>query len=246
LDYGVEIEIFSDVVCPWCYLGKARLEAALADFDGEVNLRWRAFQLDPSTPREGRPLLTWLGAKFGGEERARQMMAHITITAAAAGLRLDFDRALIANSFDAHRLLWLADQPETVLFGATADTQPDLAEALHRAHFTDGLDIGSVDVLVDLADEVGLDRARVRDYLHSTSGVADVRAQIARAHDLGITSVPTFIFAGKYAVSGAQEIETFGAVLREVAQREGLAPATTPPIPNQRTAPATDGDSRVS
>ncbi len=218
----------------------------MADFDGEFNLRWRAFQLEPGTPRESRPLLTWLGAKFGGEQRARQMMAHVTSTAAAAGLRLDFDRALIANSFDAHRLLWLADQPETVLWGATADTQPELADALHRAHFTNGLDIGSFDVLVDLADEVGLDRTRVRDYLHSTMGVAEVRTEIARAQHLGITSVPTFIFAGKYEVCGAQETATFAAVLREVAEREGLALAMTPPIPHQRTAPAIDGDSRVT
>jgi predicted DsbA family dithiol-disulfide isomerase len=241
----VEVEIFSDVVCPWCYLGKTRLEAALTSFDSEVTLRWRAFQLDPDTPRTPQPLLTWLGAKFGGEQRARQMMAQVASTAAEVGLHLDFDRALITNSFDAHRLLWLADQPETVLLGATADTQPELAGILHRAHFTDGLDIGSPDVLVDLADEVGLDRASVRDYLMSNRGIADVRAEIARAHDLGITSVPTFIFAGKYAVTGAQDIATFGAVLREVAEREGMAPATTPPIPNQRTAPATDGDSRV-
>ncbi len=198
----MEVEIFSDVVCPWCYLGKARLEAALASFDGEVTLRWRAFQLDPDTPREARPLLTWLGAKFGGEARARQMMAHVTTTAAEAGLRLDFDRALITNSstrtgcsgWPTSRKRYCSEPPRTPSL--------ELAGVLHRAHFTDGLDIGSADVLVDLADEVGLDRASVRDYLLSTRGTADVRAEIARAHDLGITSVPTFIFAGKYAVTG--------------------------------------------
>ena len=242
----MEIEIYSDVVCPWCYVGKTRLEAALRSFDGDVNLHWRAFQLDPNAPHDARPLLTWLAPKFGGEQRARQVMVHVTATAQAEGLRLDFDRALIANSFDAHRLLWLADQPETVLYGATADTQPELAEALHRAHFTDGLDIGSPEVLADLAAEVGLDRDRVRQFLASTEGTADVRAEIARAHDLGITSVPTFIFAGKYAVTGAQSTEALGSVLREVAQREGLTPTATPPIPNQRTAPATDDDSRVA
>jgi predicted DsbA family dithiol-disulfide isomerase len=242
----VEIEIYSDVVCPWCYVGKTRLELALSSFDGEVTWRWRAFQLDPSTPHDARPLLGWLGPKFGGEQQARQVMAHVTATAHAEGLRLDLDRALIANSFDAHRLLWLADQPETVLFGATADTQPELAEALHRAHFTDGLDIGSPDVLVNLAAEAGLDRERVRQYLASTEGIADVRAEIARAHDLGITSVPTFIFAGKYAVTGALETSAFSSALREVSQREGMHPTANPPIPNQRTAPATDDDSRVS
>lgn len=242
----MEIEIYSDVVCPWCYLGKARLEAALLSYDGEVTLRWRAFQLDPNTPQDARPLITWLAPKFGGEERARQMMTHVTDTAAAEGLRLDFDRALIANSLDAHRLLWFADQPETVLFGATADTQPLLAEALHRAHFTEGRNIASHEVLADLAAEVGLDRDRVRDYLASTEGIADVRAEIARAHDLGITSVPTFIFAGKYAVTGAQSTETFASVLAEVTKREGLTTTAVPPIPGQRTVPAADDDSRVS
>ena len=173
-------------------------------------------------------------------------MAHVTATAAEEGLRLDFDRALIANSFNAHRLLWLADQPETVMFGAGADTQPELAEALHRAHFTDGLDIGSPEVLADLAAEAGLDRDRVLRFLASTEGVADVRAEIARAHDLGITSVPTFIFAGKYAVTGAQSTDYFRSVLREVSEREGHAPTASPPIPSQRTVPATDDDSRVS
>jgi len=242
----VEIEIYSDVVCPWCYLGKTRLEAALGSFDGEVNLRWRAYQLDPAAPRTARALLTWLGPKFGGEQRARQMMAHVTATAAEDGLRLDFDRALIANSFDAHRLLWLADQPETVMFGANAETQPELAEALHRAHFTDGLDIGSPDVLADLAAEVGLDRDRVTAVSRLDRGRRDVRAEIARAHDLGITSVPTFIFAGKYVVTGAQSTDAFSSVLAEVAQREGLTPTASPPIPHQRTVPATDDDSRVS
>jgi predicted DsbA family dithiol-disulfide isomerase len=241
----VEIEIYSDVVCPWCYLGKSRLEAALLSFDREVNLRWRAFQLDPNAPHDAQPLLSWLGAKFGGEQRAREMMAHITVTAEAEGLWLDFDRALIVNSFDAHRLLWFADQAETVLFGADADTQPALAEALYRAHFTDGLDIGSHDVLVDLAGDAGLDQHRVREYLTSTEGIADVRAEITRAQDLGITSVPTYIFAGKYAVTGAQSIKAFGSVLQEVARREGLTPADIPPIPSQRTVPTADDDSRV-
>ena len=241
----MEIEIYSDVVCPWCYLGKTRLEAALRSFDGEVNLHWRAFQLDPNAPQDARPLLTWLAPKFGGEQRARQMMAHVTATALADGLRLDFDRALIANSFDAHRLLWFADQPETVLFGATADTQPELAEALHRAHFTDGLDIGSPEVLANLANHVGLDRDRVRDFLASTEGIADVRAEISRAHDLGVTSVPTFIFAGTYSITGAQSTDAFASALQEVSRRERLAPTTGLPIPSQRSVPAADDDSRV-
>jgi predicted DsbA family dithiol-disulfide isomerase len=241
----VEIEIYSDVVCPWCYLGKTRLEAALASFDGEVTLRWRAFQLDPDMPHDARPLLSWLGPRFGGEDRASQAMARVTALAEAEGLRLDMGRALIANTFAAHRLLWFADQPEAVVFGATAETQPELADALYRAHFCYGLDVSSYEVLTEQAEEVGLDGGRVWQLLTSNEGTADVRGQIAQAHDLGISSVPTFVFAGKYAVTGAQETATFRNVLAEVTRREGMAPTLDALIPNQRTAPAADDDTRV-
>src|SRR3954454_1050840 len=163
----VEIEIYSDVVCPWCYLGKTRLEAALAAYDGEVTLRWRAFQLDPGASYRSEPLLGWLGGRFGGEERARQTIAHVSALAAAEGLHFDFDRAVIANTFAAHRLLWFADQPETVLYGAGPDTQPELAEALYRAHFTEGRGLGSFADLIDIAAGVTLDPARTRHFLTS-------------------------------------------------------------------------------
>jgi predicted DsbA family dithiol-disulfide isomerase len=241
----VEIEIYSDVVCPWCYLGKARLDAALRSVEADAVLRWRAYQLDPDTPRTGQPLIEWLGRRFGGADRARAAMARVTAVASAEGLTLDFDRALIANTFDAHRLLWFADQPEAVFSGATADTQPDLAEALHRAHFTEGRDIGSPTVLTEVAAEQGLDPERVQRLLATTEGVAEVRGQSARAADLGITSVPTFIFAGRYAVTGAQDAATLQAVLAEVARREGQT-STGGLIPTQRSAPACEDDSCVA
>lgn len=174
---------------------------------------------------------------------------------AAEGLVFDYDRAVIANTFDAHRLLWFADQPEAVFFGATADTQPELVEALHRAHFSDGLDLADHDVLVALAAGVGLDPGRIARLLASREGTADVRGQLARAHDLGITSVPTFVFAGTYAVTGAQDVRSMTSVLAEVARRERLAPTTATLVPQQRTASAawlwppepagSDGDTRV-
>jgi predicted DsbA family dithiol-disulfide isomerase len=242
----VEIEIYSDVVCPWCYLGQARLDAALASYDGEVTLRWRAFQLDPDTPHECQPVLDYIGRRLGGAERARQAVAHVSGLAAAEGLHLDFDRALIANTFDAHRLLWFADQPETVVFGAGPDTQQELADALHRAHFAEGRDIGSFETLVDIATELGLDPERVGQFLVSNEGTADVRAQIAHAHDVGITSVPTFVFAGKYAVTGAQETATLRAVLDEVSRREGMTPTLRSLIPNQRTTAAHEDDASIA
>jgi predicted DsbA family dithiol-disulfide isomerase len=241
----VELEIYADVVCPWCYVGKARLEKALAAFDGEVTLRMRPFQLDPQTPATSQPLLPWLGVRFGGLDRARQVMAHVTALAAAEGLELDFDHAVIANTFDAHRLLWFADRPEAVVFGAGPDTQLDLADRLYRAHFTDGLDIGATDVLVDLAEELELDAGRVHALLTTNEGTADVRGDLARAHDLGINSVPTFVAAGRYAVTGAQETGTLKSFLDEAARREGLTP-TLPMIPTQRAVDAYDGDPHVS
>jgi predicted DsbA family dithiol-disulfide isomerase len=244
----VQIEIYADVVCPWCYLGKRRLEAALARSPNpfEAILRWRPFQLDPDLPRTATPKLTWLAPRYGGVDRARAAMARVSRVAEPEGLSFDFERALIANTFDAHRLLWFADQPESVFAGATAHTQPELVEALHRAHFTDGLDIADRRVLADLAEEVGLDRERVERLLATNEATADVRGQLARAYDLGITSVPTFVFAGTYAVTGAQDVRAMTAVLAEVARRERLAPTISTLVPQQRTAPAADGDTRVA
>lgn len=243
----MQIEIYADVVCPWCYLGKRRLEAALArsPFAADAVLRWRPFQLDPDAARTSVPLMASLARRLGGVEHARAEARRVTGIAAAEGLRFDYDRAIAANTFDAHRLLWFADQPESVFAGGGADTQPELVEALHRAHFSHGLDIGDPDVLVDLAEEVGLDPERVGRLLRSREATADVRGQLARAHDLRITSVPTFVFAGTYTVTGAQDVRTMAAALEEVARRERFAPSTAF-VPRQRTAPAADGDTRVA
>jgi predicted DsbA family dithiol-disulfide isomerase len=139
------------------------------------------------------------------------MTDHTRTVAAGEGLTLDFDRALTANTFEAHRLSW---------FAAERGRQAEVMEALHRAHFTDGKDIGSRPVLVDLAAEAGLDPDEVRAFLDSANGTAEVEAELAEARRLGITSVPTFVVAGKYSVSGAQDPQTLVQVLEEVARRE--------------------------
>ncbi|MEV4540167.1 DsbA family oxidoreductase [Micromonospora echinaurantiaca] len=207
----MEIEIYADVVCPWCYIGKRRLEQALESYDGEVTVHYRPFQLDPSPVPEPQPLLDALGAKFGGPDRARQMAEHVTGVAAGTGLKLDFGRAVAANTFDAHRLVaWATDQGRA----------GELVEALYRAHFTDGVDVGSRDALAALAAEVGLDAAEARRFLDSDERVAELTADLAAARQLGVTSVPTFVLAGKYAVTGAQEPATLLAALAEVQRRE--------------------------
>jgi predicted DsbA family dithiol-disulfide isomerase len=170
LTTAVEIEIWSDVACPWCYIGKVRLESALADYPGEVSVRWRAFQLDPGAVSTGSPLVESAAAKFGGAERARQIFARTTATATAAdGLELRFDEAVAANTFHAHRLIWFAEQH---------GKQAEIVEALHAAHFTHGRDVGSRTVLAAIAAEHGLDAA---DFLHSDAGLANRRHRVRPA-----------------------------------------------------------------
>ncbi|MFI5893278.1 DsbA family protein [Actinoplanes sp. NPDC051513] len=209
----MDIQVWSDVVCPWCYLGKTRFEKALASFAGDVTVTYRAYQLDAApVPRPVRTKDA-LAAKFGGHERADQMFAHVTAVAAGDGLHLDFDRAIAANTFDAHRLIaWAAGQ----------DRQADMLDALQRAHFTDGIDIGSRQALAQVAGSIGLDRGAAFAYLSSPAGTEAVNADLAEARELGITSVPTFVIDGKYAIQGAQEPATILAALEEIARRETI------------------------
>jgi predicted DsbA family dithiol-disulfide isomerase len=154
-----------------------------------------------------------LAAKFGGPERADEMFGHVTSVGAGDGLTLDFDRAIAANTFDAHRLIaWAAGQGR----------QLDMVETLQRAHFTDGEDIGSRRSLARLAGTIGLDEASALAYLESTDGAEEVNADINEARELGITSVPTFVIDGKYAVQGAQEAAMLRDALNEIARREAV------------------------
>lgn len=210
----MDIQVWSDVICPWCYVGKRRLEKSLADFPSrDVTVTFRAFQLDPSPVPQPLPLKQAMAAKFGGPERAEQMFGHVTGLAAAEGITLNFDRAIIANTFDSHRLIaWAAGQGR----------QADMLEALQRAHFTDGADIGSTDVLAAAAGAIGLDAGAARAYLASGAGTDLVNADLAEGRELGITSVPTFVIDGKYAVQGAQESATLLGAFEEIARREAV------------------------
>jgi predicted DsbA family dithiol-disulfide isomerase len=210
----MEIEIYADVVCPWCWIGKRRLEQALASYGGDVTVRYRPFQLDPTPVTEPKPLVEAMAAKFGGRERAEAMAAQVTQVAAEVGLDMRFDRAVRANTFEAHRLIRYATER-----GLAEET----VEALYAAHFTDGVDLGSRDALVELAGKVGLDETEVRDHLDSPVGRREVAADLTAAQQLGVSSVPTFVLAGKYAVTGAQEPETLLAALSEVERRESGA-----------------------
>ncbi|MFI7596410.1 DsbA family protein [Actinoplanes sp. NPDC049681] len=209
----MNIEVWSDVICPWCYIGKHRLEAALQGFTGDVTLTFRAYQLDPSPVPQPLPIKRALAAKFGGAQQAEQMFAHVSAVAAGDGLTLDFDRAVLANTFDAHRLIaWAAGQ----------DLQLMMIETLQRAHFAEGVDIGSRAALARLAGSVGLDEQAALAYLESSAGTDAVNADLAEARELGITSVPTFVIDRKYAVQGAQETSVLRSALEEIARREAV------------------------
>jgi predicted DsbA family dithiol-disulfide isomerase len=207
------IQVWSDVVCPWCYIGKHRLEQALEGFRGDVTVTYRAYQLDPSpVPRPVRTVDA-LAAKFGGPERAAQMFARVRAIAAGDGLTLNFDRAIAANTFDAHRLIaWATGQGR----------QAVMLDALQRAHFADGVDLGSRPALARVAGAVGLDEAAARACLESSAGADHVHADIEEARELGIASVPTFVIDGKYAVQGAQEAATLRTAFAEIARREAV------------------------
>ncbi|MEU4422906.1 DsbA family oxidoreductase [Actinoplanes sp. NPDC024001] len=207
----MDIQVWSDVVCPWCYIGKRRLEKALETFDGDVTVTYRAYQLDPTAVPEPLPIKQAMAAKFGGPGRAEQMFAQVTEIAAADGLKLDFDRAIAANTFAAHRL---------IAWAATLDRQADMLDALQRAHFTEGIDIGSVPALAGVAASINLDESAALAYLNSEAGSSAVQTDLNEARELGITSVPTFVIDGKYAVQGAQEPATLTAAFEEIARRE--------------------------
>ena len=216
----VEVEIWSDVVCPWCYIGKRRFEEALSRFPhaADVRVAWRAYELDPSAvsaPADdglrGRHAAV-LAAKLGtSEERAREMSGAVTATAAGEGLEYRFDLALPANTLDAHQVLHLAGQ---------RGVQDAVAERLMRAHFTEGEALGDREVLVRLGAEAGLDAGEVRSVLAEGRLVDAVRADQAEAAALGARGVPFFVVDRRYGVSGAQPAEQLLAVL-ERAWAEG-------------------------
>jgi predicted DsbA family dithiol-disulfide isomerase len=209
----VEVEIWSDIVCPWCYIGKRRFEAAVAELDDEIDVQFvfRPYQLDPTaSPGKSQPVIEAYAKKFGGPERAREIIDHVTAVAAENGIQFRMDRALRANTLLAHRLLWLAE--------ATGH-QIALKERLLQAYFIDGLDIGDPDVLAVCAADVGLDHDRVRAFLDSDDGVAEVRHELQKAAEMEITAVPTFVFDGKWMVPGAQDPATFVQVLRRVVDK---------------------------
>lgn len=194
------IDIISDVICPWCYVGKRNFDRALAARpDIDATLHWRPFQLDPSVPPEGVDRKSYLRAKFGDDERLAAISRSLRETAVEAGLSLHLDAiAVTPNTLDAHRVLhWAGGQGHAHA----------MAERLFAAYFTEGQDVGNVATLAALAGEAGLDPTLVASLLASEADRAAIRAEVEEAHRLGVNGVPTFIIDGKWSVTGAQPPE---------------------------------------
>jgi predicted DsbA family dithiol-disulfide isomerase len=198
-DDAPTIDIVSDVVCPWCYIGKRRLEAALASRDGPPPLiRWHPFQLNPDLPVGGIDRRAYLEDKFGGPDGAREVYGRVEAAGREAGIPFAFERIRRQpNTADAHRLIAWAQ--------SVGDGQAEqLIERLFKAYFTEGVDIGDVDELARLAGEAGYDAGAARAHLASDAGRAEVAAADERTRSMGIGGVPFFIFNRRLAVSGAQ------------------------------------------
>jgi predicted DsbA family dithiol-disulfide isomerase len=222
----MKVEIWSDVVCPWCYIGKRRFEAALADFPhrDQVEVEWKAFELDPTsvsapagTVVGPRDQVTRLAAKYGTDvDSAQRMVDNVVAQAAADGLEYRLDRAIPANTVDAHQVIHLA---------GLRGSQDAVKERLLRAYFTEGEAVGDRDTLVRLAAEAGLDADEVRAALDAGRYVGAVRADEAEAQALGIRGVPFFVVDRTYGVSGAQPADVLRQVLDKAwGERAPLIP----------------------
>jgi predicted DsbA family dithiol-disulfide isomerase len=212
------IDIVSDVVCPWCYIGKRKLEAALALAGAAdlppVQIRWHPFQLNPDLPEAGMPRKQYLEDKFGGPARAAEIYARVHAAGAAVGLDLNFDAIQQqANTLAAHALIAFAQQDSRN--GPDNEVGNRVKELLLKAYFVEGRFIGSVDVLTEIAVEAGLDGDAARAYISDAAHRADIAQADAQARQMGVSGVPFFIFNQKVAVSGAQDPQTLLAAMQQ-------------------------------
>ena len=198
----MRIDVYADVVCPWCYVGERRLEGALrARPDLEVERRWRPFQLRPEMPEGGLPWRTFALEKFGGEENMERAFAHVAAAGEPDGARFDFDRVASApNTVDAHRL---------ILHAQERGKQWQMADALFRGYFVEGRDLNDANDLAAMAHGAGLAPDEARTFLGGDAGVEDVRESQRTAAELGIEGVPFYVIDGRYAVSGGQPAEVW-------------------------------------
>lgn len=206
----MNIDIWSDIVCPFCFIGKRQIELAIEKFEykDELVVTYHSFELDPNAQKDN-PLDIYdmLSLKYSmTREEAKANNARLAENAKAIGITLNFDDVKLTNSFDAHRLIH---------FASSKNKQSEMTEALHKAFFTDGLSISDIDTLVDLAKEIGLDTSESRKMLESDQFTSEVRQDESKAQEIGITGVPFFVIDMKYGISGAQGEENLLAALNE-------------------------------
>jgi predicted DsbA family dithiol-disulfide isomerase len=221
----ITVDIVSDAICPWCFIGKRRFEQALAQApqDVEVLVAWRPYQLNPDMPPEGMDRKSYLSTKFGGDARADEIYQRVREAGQTVGIDFDFKGIpRTPNTIDAHRLIGVAGR---------AGKQDAVVEALFRAYFLEGRDIGNRDVLAAVASAAGLEEQTIRDYLARSDDVDRVGNEDAMARRMGIQGVPCFILNRKYAISGAQEpavfLEAIEMLKREAAGEAIPAPANS-------------------
>ena len=208
----VKLDILSDPICPWCYIGKTNLDKALAAIpDHPFVIEWHPFQLNPDMPDEGMDRREYLEGKFGGKEGAVRAYAPVVEHAEKAGLNINFEAMKrTPNTLDAHRLIHWA---------GIEGKQTTAVDALFRAYFVEGRDIGDHEVLADIADGIGLDASVVLKLLKSDADREDIRKRDAHSREMGVNSVPTFIVANQHAVPGAQPAELWEKVINEIKQQ---------------------------
>jgi predicted DsbA family dithiol-disulfide isomerase len=206
---AIKVDIWSDVQCPWCYIGKRKFETAVAQFDGEVDVEYHSFELAPDTPVDfdGSPKDYLAERKGMSGDQVDMMLERVTGIAASVGLDYDYDHVHQTNTIKAHELIHYAK---------SQGRQLDMKERLLKAYFIDGRHVGRIEDLADLAAEIGLDREEVVRVLTENTFLADVKQDVAQAEAYGINGVPFFVFEEKYGVSGAQDPATFANVLEQV------------------------------
>lgn len=211
--FAMRIDIVFDAVCPWCFIGKHRLERALAMRpDVVAEIRWRPFLLNPELPAHGIDRQSYLERKFGSNYRIQRIHAAAQQAGQTEGIDFNFDAITrMPNSLNAHRL---------INYAALGGHQSDVVEALFRAYFIDAVDIGELDNLVRIAVAQGLDGREVERYLHGNAGILPVETDNARMHRLGVSGVPCYIFDDRYAIAGAQEAEIIARLLDIACETE--------------------------
>ncbi len=208
---SITVDVVSDVVCPWCFIGQKRLDKAIAASGVDVRVHWRPFQLDPTIPPEGKDRREYMLGKFGSEERIREIHARIEPLGAAEGISFDFDAIRVApNTLDAHRVIRWAG-------AAGEEVQNRLVRRLFQLNFEEGGNLGDPAVLVEAAREAGMDTAIVETLLPTDADVESVRGEIDTAARMSVTGVPCFLLEGKYAVMGAQDAATLADAIRQVS-----------------------------